>query len=34
MVKKSGQIGVPVIIVGDTMLVGFNPLKLDVALKQ
>jgi len=34
MVKKSGQIGVPVVFVGDTMLVGFNPLKLDVALKQ
>jgi glutaredoxin 3 len=32
MVKKSGQMGVPVILVGDTMLVGYNQLKLDVAL--
>jgi glutaredoxin-like YruB-family protein len=34
MVKKSGQMGVPVIFIGDTMLVGFNPLKIDVALKK
>ncbi len=34
MIKKSGQMGVPVIFVGDTMLVGYNPLKLDVALKK
>jgi glutaredoxin-like YruB-family protein len=32
MDKKSGQMGVPVIFVGDTMLVGFNALKLDAAL--
>jgi hypothetical protein len=24
--------GVPVILIGDTMLIGYNPLKLDVAL--
>ena len=34
MIKKSGQMGVPVIFVGDTVLVGYNPLKLDVALKR
>ena len=32
MVKKSGQMGVPVIFIGDTMLVGYNQLKLDVAM--
>jgi len=33
MVHKSGQMGVPVIIVDGVMLVGFNQFKLDVALK-
>jgi glutaredoxin-like YruB-family protein len=33
MVQKSGQMGVPVIIVDGVMLVGFNQFKLDVALK-
>ncbi len=33
MVARSGQMGMPVILVGDAMLVGFNPLKLDAALK-
>lgn len=33
MVAKSGQMGVPVILIDGTMLIGFNPLKLDVALK-
>jgi glutaredoxin 3 len=33
MVQKSGQMGVPVIIADGVMLVGFNQLKLDVALK-
>ena len=28
MVEKSGQMGVPVIVVGDDMLVGFNQSKL------
>ena len=34
MVKKSGQIGVPVIFVDNTMLVGFNALRLDIALRK
>ena len=33
MVQKSGQMGVPVIIVDGVLLVGFSPLRLDVALK-
>jgi len=33
MVQKSGQMGVPVIIVDGILLAGFNPFKLDVALK-
>ena len=32
MVQKSGQMGVPVIIVDDTILVGFNQGKLDELL--
>jgi glutaredoxin 3 len=34
MVQKSGQMGVPVIVVDGLMLTGFNPFKLDVALKS
>jgi glutaredoxin 3 len=33
MVQKSGQMGVPVMLINGAMLVGFNPLKVDVALK-
>jgi glutaredoxin 3 len=33
MVQKSGQMGVPVIVVDGLMLTGFNQFKLDVALK-
>lgn len=33
MVHQSGQMGVPVIIADGVLLVGFNPFKLDVALK-
>ena len=33
MVQQSGQMGVPVIIAYGVMLVGFNPFRLDVALK-
>jgi glutaredoxin 3 len=33
MVRRSGQMGVPVVLVDETMIVGYNQLKLDVALK-
>jgi glutaredoxin-like YruB-family protein len=32
MIEKSGQMGVPVIYVGDTMIIGFNQSKIDEAL--
>ncbi len=32
MVQKSGQMGVPVIIIDDTVMVGFNQGKLDELL--
>ena len=34
MIKKSRQMGVPVIFVGDSMLIGYNPLKLEAVLKK
>ncbi len=34
MVQKSGQMGVPVIVVDGLVLAGFNPFRLDVALKS
>jgi glutaredoxin 3 len=34
MVRRSGQMGVPVVMIDDTLIVGYNPLKLDVALKR
>jgi glutaredoxin 3 len=34
MVDKSGQMGVPVIIVGNDILVGFNQAKLDELLAK
>jgi len=34
MVEKSGQMGVPVIIVGDDILVGFNQARLDELLSK
>lgn len=33
MVEKSNQMGVPVIVIGDTVLVGFNEKKIEEALK-
>jgi glutaredoxin-like YruB-family protein len=33
MIQKTGQMGVPVIIADGVTLIGFNQLKLDVALK-
>ena len=33
-VKKSNQMGVPVIEIGDTILVGFDRPKIDTALKS
>lgn len=33
MVEKSKQMGVPVIVIGDTVLVGFNEKKIEEALK-
>ena len=33
MVQKSGQMGVPVILVDNLVLKGFSPFELDVALK-
>ena len=32
MVEKSGQMGVPVIIIGDDIVVGFNQGKIDELL--
>ncbi len=32
MVKKSGQLGVPVIVIDDEIVVGFKPAKLDELL--
>ena len=32
MIQKSGQMGVPVIVIGDEVLVGLNPAKLDSLL--
>lgn len=32
MIEKSGQMGVPVIVVGDDMIVGFNKPKLESLL--
>ncbi len=32
MIEKSGQMGVPVISIGETMIVGFNQAKIDEAL--
>lgn len=34
MVKKSGQMGVPVIEIGKDIIVGFNKPKIDEALKS
>lgn len=34
MVKKSGQMGVPVITIGDEVIVGFNKPKIDDLLKN
>jgi glutaredoxin len=34
MIKKSGQMGVPVITVGDQVIVGFNQKALDEALAK
>jgi len=32
MVKRSGQLGVPVIMIGDEVIVGFDPAQLDQVL--
>ena len=34
MIQKSGQMGVPVIIVDDTIVVGFNQAQLEQLLSQ
>lgn len=34
MIKKSGQMGVPVIVIGDEVVVGFNQAKLDELLAE
>ena len=34
MIQKSGQMGVPVIIIGDEIVVGFNQAKLDELLAE
>ena len=34
MFKKTGQMGVPVIVVGDEIMVGFNKSKLEDALSK
>jgi glutaredoxin 3 len=33
MIDKSGQMGVPVVMIGDEILVGFNPDKMKELLK-
>lgn len=33
MVKKSGQMGVPVIEIGKDLIIGFDKLKIDLALE-
>jgi len=34
MIRKSGQSGVPVLEIGDTIIVGFNPEEIKKALKS
>ena len=34
MIQKSGQMGVPVIVVDDEIIVGFNQAKLDEVLAK
>ncbi len=34
MIKKSGQMGVPVTIIGDEVVVGFNQNRFDSLLSQ
>ena len=34
MIQKSGQMGVPVIVIGDEIVVGFNQAKLDELLSK
>jgi len=34
MISKSGQMGVPVIAIGDEIIVGFNQQKIDEALAR
>lgn len=33
-VKKSGQTGIPVVVIGDEVIVGFNRARIDTALEQ
>jgi glutaredoxin-like YruB-family protein len=33
MVEKSGQMGVPVIVIGDKIIIGFDQAKIEEALK-
>jgi glutaredoxin len=34
MIQKSGQMGVPVIIIGNEIIVGFNQVKIDELLAK
>lgn len=34
MIEKSGQMGVPVVIIGEEVIVGFNKPKIEEALKE
>jgi glutaredoxin 3 len=34
MIQKSGQMGVPVIIIGDEIIIGFNQAKIDELLAK
>ncbi len=34
MIKKSGQMGVPVTVIGDEVVVGFNQSKFDSLLSE
>jgi glutaredoxin 3 len=34
MIERSGQMGVPQIVIGDTIVVGFDPAEIDKALME
>jgi glutaredoxin 3 len=34
MIQKSGQMGVPVLVIGDEVVIGFNQAKIDTLLAK